>query len=186
MRNLLNNPWVVGALCVLALITVYVRVFDSKSPSPLAVEVAQVPAPAPTPAPVPPTPVAASPVNQVASLDTVPSQPITVGWPKEISGDPFQPAATDSLLQGEFFQEVGNQEGGTVRSVTPSAINLHAVFVDGSTRLAMINRELVREGEQIHGYVVDRIQRDGVRLLGKNEPRWLEFGGVQKETPEAS
>ena len=38
MKELLNNPWVVGALCIGAVITVYFRLFDSKSSTSLTRE----------------------------------------------------------------------------------------------------------------------------------------------------
>jgi hypothetical protein len=191
MKQLLNNPWVVGALCVVALITVYVRLFDSK-PTPELPEpenVAQV-SPTPSVPPASPTPISVEPAMAVSSQDSPPTRSIAVGWPEEHRRDPFQPFRTLGLLGNQDpEQDIGantNIRNNEVARATPGVISLHAVFVDGPNRVAMINRELVKEGEQIHGYVVDRIQRDGVRLVGKDKPRWLEFGVVPKEPPSAS
>lgn len=172
MKNLLNNPWVVGALCVVALITVYFRLFDTKSKPEPAIPVAQV-------API--SPAVAEPLASLSTEETTHSTMtpgtslLDVGWPEQFGRDPFQPMRLVGLLKDQVSER--DNRNGDEREVqeTPEGLRLHAIFFDGPTRMAMINRELVKEGESINAYVVDSIQHHGVWLTGGEEPRWLEF-----------
>lgn len=174
MKKFLNNPWVVGALCIVALITVYFRLFDKKSKPEPPITVAQV---------VPISPVVAESVPGVAlsTEETAPppaalgALPVDVGWPEKFGRDPFQPMRLVGLLKGQEFERDDREENEEGRRPTQRSLRLHAIFFEGSTRMAMINRELVKEGQPINEYVVDRIQQNGVWLTGGEEPRWLEF-----------
>ena len=178
MKNLLNNPWVVGALCVIALITVYFRLFSSNSrpPLPEPEKVADLPSSA-VQSPAAPVPFSVGNANTPSPTETPAAQPITVGWAETLARDPFQAIRQLKSLGGQDVEEGKNvpREEGKERQSPPSEIRLHAVFLDGPNRVAMINRELVKEGERINGYIVRRIQRDGVQLVGQEETRWLDF-----------
>ena len=179
MKNLLNNPWVVGGLCILALITVYFRLFDSKKrpdPPPVVVAQAQAQATAVAPLPIPVTqnPASASPPSSISLED------FDFSWPEKFRHDPFQPHRTGST----FSPGLPNDFNDSVEGAPPFAqvpLLLHAVFLEGPNRVAMINRDLVKEGEQIDGYVVDQIQRDRVRLKGEDETRWLDFNALSNQ-----
>jgi len=185
MKKWLNNPWVVGTLCVLALITVYFRLFDSKTrvESPVNTVQAQATLTVPDVLPSP------------SSLQTAEAAPlpdhsqdlfIDVGWPKELGRDPFQPIRTIKLLGGQDSERDDEEETETGRQATGDVMRLHAVFLDGPTRIAMINRQLVKEGEYVGGYVVEHIQREHVRLTNEEDVRVLEFSVSAKEQPSAS
>ena len=184
MRNLLNNPWVVGALCMVALIAVYVRLFDSKpDPEPPVKTVQAQPILSPSP---PPPQAPLLPTEAASSADLPQDLPIEVGWPKELKRDPFQPLRTARLMgEQEWEQDLAqnHDEGG---SAEEQAMRLHAVFLDGPTRIAMINRQLVKEGDRVDGYVVERIQRERVRLKSEEDVRVLEFGVSAKAPPSSS
>ena len=185
MKKLLNNPWVVGTLCVLALITVYFRLFDSKTKVESPVNTVQAQA----------TPDVPAVLSSPSSLQTAEAAPlpdpsqdslIEVGWSKVLGRDPFQPIRTIKLLGDQELEWDEEEDNDTDRPATERVMNLHAVFLDGPTRIAMINRQLVKEGEQFEGYVVDQIQRERVRLKSEEDIRVLEFTSSLKEQPSAS
>lgn len=184
MKNLLNNPWVVGGLCVLAIITVYFRLFDSKTRPEPAIAVAQTPIVsnvAPEPSPVP-----SSQVNiakAVDSSDLSPAPIIDVGWPEKFVRDPFQSVSAIRFRRGQDREGDDQTEQEEELDDPESDLRLHAVFLEGPTKLAMINRRLVKEGEQVHGYVVARIEREQVRLKGKEDLHVLEFSGSPTTQP---
>lgn len=176
MRNLLNNPKVVGALCVIALITVYFRLFDSKPKiePPAETDEAHVVAEKETASNSSP-----SPQPAMASPSDLPqASPITVGWSESLDRDPFHVvrdsrSSEDSEDDTEYGFEKGERKLAAAR-----ALRLQAVFLDGSNRMAMINRQLVKEGERIEGYVVRHIQREAVRLQGQEDEKVLVFGSA--------
>ena len=187
MKNLLNNPWVVGTLCILALITVYFRLFDSKTKREPPVNTVQAQATPNVPA-VPSSPSSLQTAEAAPLPDPLPAPPsiMDVGWPKELGRDPFQPIRTIKLLGDQELGRDDEEENETGRRATKGVMRLHAVFLDGPTRIAMINRQLVKEGEQFEGYVVDQIQRERVRLKSEEDIRVLEFTSSLKEQPSAS
>ena len=172
MKNLLNNPWVVGALCVVALVTVYFRLFDHQSSPEPPSTVAQV---API-APVVAAPIASLPTEETAHSSATPGASLLdVGWPEKFGRDPFQPMRLVGLLKGQELEREGSDENEAESPTVQRTLRLHAIFFDGPTRMAMINRELVKEGQPINEYVVDRIQWNGVWLTGGEAPQWLGF-----------
>ena len=185
MKNLLNNPWVVGTLCVLALVTVYFRLFDSKTKVESPVNTVQAQA----------TPDVPAVLSSPSSLQTAEAAPlpdllqdslIEVGWPKVLGRDPFQPIRTIKLLEDQELERDEEEDNDTERRATKDVMRLHAVFLDGPTRIAMINRQLVKEGEWVNGYFVDQIQQDSVRLKSEEDIRVLEFISSLKEQPSSS
>ncbi len=185
MKNLLNNPWVVGTLCILALITVYFRLFDSKTKREPPVNTVQAQATPNVPA-VPSSPSSLQTAEAAPLPDHSQTPLIEVGWPRELGRDPFQPIRTTKLLGDQELGRDDEEENETGRRATKGVMRLHAVFLDGPTRIAMINRQLVKEGEQFEGYVVDKIQRARVRLKSEEDIRVLEFTSSLKEQPSAS
>lgn len=185
MKNFLNNPWVVGALCIVALITVYFRLFDKTSQPEPPIPVAQV-------APIAPVVAESVPVVALSTEETAPlpaapgALPLDVGWPEKFWRDPFQPMRLVELLKGQELERDDHEENEVERRPTQRGLRLYAIFFEGSTRMAMINRELVKEGQPINEYVVDRIQQNGVWLTGGEEPRWLEFNVPSVQPRSAS
>jgi len=180
MKNLLNNPWVVGALCIAAAITVYLRLFDSKSSSPAPPPPVAPPVVAAAPVEPPPVP----PTAGVAPIDTAPTQlPIVGTWIDRIVRDPFRLHGEDERdsstapLQGipqPGFSEDANQPG--VR--TAQTLRLQAIYLNGSNRIAVINSTFVKVGDAIGEFRVSQIDSDGVWLQSPTDKHWVPFGQV--------
>ena len=185
MKDLLNNPWVVGALCIAAVITVYLRLFDTKSsPSVPAHPVEQPVAVAP---PAPPPPVATV-VTVPPGEQSLSQVPIVGKWIEKITRDPFQRIGEDGreisagirpgLSPGNLEME-GNQQ--LLRPDQP--LRLQAIFVNGSKRIAVINSMFVKVGDEVGGFRVSQIKADGVWLQGGTEKHWVEFGQGRNREP---
>lgn len=160
MRHLLNNPWVVGMLCCLALGSVYWRMSDSPSyelldTPPLASAQGQESI---TPPPIPVSVNSASPTNQgIATL----VRPISGEWISPLRRDPFQPMEpmkiTDFDRQSSFNKKVSSE-----RPNSHLNFRLQALSLQGNQRLAVINHIVLGEGEEIEGYRLIKIHSDGV------------------------
>lgn len=178
MKALLNNPWVVGALCIAALITVYLRLFDTKSrtsvPPPVAQPVAAV-------GPVEPQP-AVTPVT-VQSVDSSgDAGPIVGKWIDKVTRDPFQRMQDDNRRFSAEITPGDSSEGASPPSLSPDQpLRLHAIFVNGSNRIAVINSTFLKVGDRVAGFRVSQIKSDGVWLQGATDKQWLEFGQAQKQ-----
>lgn len=159
---MLNNPWVVGFLCVMALITLSVWWLGStdhpESPVPQVADQAV------------PVSTSESFLPSAAFTPTIrkPSKP--VDWSNVTARDPFQPPRTVSEMT---TNRTDGEESGT--KAADHGFHLQAVLRRGSTRVAVIDRQLVKEGETIAGYVVASIQEEGVLLQGPHNRRWLRF-----------
>lgn len=156
MRTVLNNPWVVGGLCVLAVLIVSDRWLDStaESPAPRAVPKS--------------TPVSLSPASATPAIER---EPKAFEWPSVPARDPFQPP---SAVSGMTTDRAEREKLGAKNGDRGSFL-LQAILTQGSTRVAMIDRQFVEEGETIAGYRVARIQEKGVLLQGPHDRRWLRF-----------
>lgn len=184
MRNLLNNPKVVGALCVLAIIMVYFRLFDSKP----KYEPPEAPIQAQT-QPSEPEPSPSVPEVQTAEAAPIPeqaAQPIAVGWPEKLARDPFLRHGQDSQTEPLDLEDDEIKVEDEDQDATHRALRLHAVFLDGPNKVAMINRQLVKEGEQIEGYVVQHIQQERVQLKNDEDTLVLEFGASTQDQPSST
>lgn len=72
----------------------------------------------------------------------------------------------------------------TADSVTNNVLELSAISIQPLKSLAVVNQQIVAVGELVQGYVVDRIDRDGVVLRDKNgEEKKLE---IQFNIPASS
>lgn len=185
MKQALNNPWVVGTLCVMALVMVYFRLFDSKPKYEPPVQTVQA-EPSSSVTTVS-SPALGLPIAEAASVPEVAKAlPIDVGWSEELGRDPFQPLRALGLLGDQELER--NEEGSRdepSRS-TRRAMRLHAVFLNGPTKVAMIDRQLVKEGEQVGRFVVEKIQRGQVHLKGEEETRILEFSASPRNRRSSS
>ena len=156
---MLNNPWVVGFLCVMVLITLSVQWLGSTDHPEF---------------PVPPLSAQAVSVStseslppSVAFTPTIQKQPKPFDWSSVPARDPFQPPRAVSGMTQDRAD--GEEPGDRVD------FHLQAILRQGSTRVAMIDRRLVKEGETIAGYLVASIQEEGVLLQGTHDRRWLRF-----------
>lgn len=156
---MLNNPWVMGFLCVMALLTLSVQWLGSTDHPE---------------SPVPPLAAQAVPVSPSESLPpavaftpTIQKQLEPFDWSSVPARDPFQPPrAVSGMTQDRADGEEPEDRAD---------FHLQAVLKQGSTRVAMIDRRLVKEGETIAGYLVASIQEEGVLLQGTHGRRWLRF-----------
>ena len=156
---MLNNPWVMGFLCVMALLTLSVQWLGSTDHPE---------------SPVPPLAAQAVPVSPSESLPpavaftpTIQKQLEPFDWSSVPARDPFQPPRA---VSGVIQDRADGEEPGD-----RADFHLQAVLKQGSTRVAMIDRRLVKEGETIAGYLVASIQEEGVLLQGTHGRRWLRF-----------
>ncbi len=190
MRKALNNPIVVGILCVVALACVYWRM--SAPPTYLTEVDAGVveedpiinaePDPPPhvssRPPPLSPAPVILANASNPSVLS---SKAIIAQWKEVFSRDPFQfvagaiPDRTDTDSPGE---------SGIPDTSLPSrkAIQLQAVSVEGSRRFAVINHQVVAEGEKFDGFKVVRIHANGVVFSDRLGKHQLGFSSDQTES----
>lgn len=156
---MLNNPWVMGFLCVMVLLTLSVQWLGSTDHPE---------------SPVPPLAAQAVPVSPSESLPpavaftpAIQKQLEPFDWSSVPARDPFQPPrAVSGMTQDRADGEEPEDRAD---------FHLQAVLKQGSTRVAMIDRRLVKEGETIAGYLVASIQEEGVLLQGPHDRRWLRF-----------
>ena len=189
MRKALNNPLVVGILCVVALACVYWRM--SAPPTYLTEVDAGVveedpiinaePDPPPHVSSRPPqlSPAPAIPAN-ASNPSALSSKAILAQWKEVFSRDPFTFVAG---AMGNGADTDGPGESRTPATSLPSrkAIQLQAVSVDGPRRFAVINHQVVAEGEKFDGFQVVRIHADGVVFTDQLGEHQVGFGNQPEE-----
>ena len=178
MRQAFNNPWVVLALSVFAVIILYLN----------AEEVSMNPSPTSKANPVPS---AQSPKVQKLEVSDSPIALIGLTWPETVTRDPFAPvAATRSKGQGEVGESTNRgSESGTLtdRVVGPlPSLQLSAITLEPNPKLAVINRTIVEEGELIEGLQVSKIEADGVWLNGPSGSHHVGFEANKGKHPSNS
>ena len=183
MKNVLNNPWVVGGLCVAALVIVFVRVvFPLWGNS-----VQAIPASSQT----------ASNMEQViamleATTETKKEKRAAeqagthltqelVGWVDYFPRDPFRPPPAKPTKKKILTQVSKFNPSPKPLS---SRLQLQAVSMEGSQRIAMINREVVLEGDRVEEFFVLQIQADGVWVKGPRGKELLGFEAIENDADE--
>ncbi len=170
--KLLNNPWVVGSLCVIAVGVAGYQVLKSRSRASQS--------PAPTVA-VPPT-VAPRPSTltpQLSTTSTPAAGPVTfidrvfvqshfAQWLQAPRRDPF------------LWATAG--ERGASASSPISQWKLNSIWNQTGCRLAVINNRVYAEGDMVEGYRLETIERDGVWLRGPTGREGLGFGKPKPPT----
>ena len=181
MRKALNDPKVVGILCVLAVIAVYFNVMGPSlgqpdpagaPPSPSA----SAAGPAVAPPPQAAVPAGSPPPESGAGQKPAKADISEMGWPERMGRDPFAPPPGTPARM--------TRRQGMVAQLTSIPLQLDAVAADVGGRLAVINQRIVEEGEQIAGYRVVRIHPDEVTVEGPRGRERLEFVEGKKEGPE--
>lgn len=185
MRKLMNNPLFVGGLSVVALLFVFVQVvlplwgqsadagpeFEPAAPSSLIPELTQT--------------------EQVQTVMTSEGEQAgtrlikeMVGWGETYPRDPFQVASWTGSQEDRRTQQ--SREPSLPKPDTDlDDLQLQAVSMEGETRVAVINREIVREGDHVEAFSVLRIQADGVWMQGPRGEERLEFQGRHHETEDS-
>jgi hypothetical protein len=162
-RRALKSPIVMVGLCILAGIVVYHNVIESAMDSTLSVSVASTRAPA-APASIPVAP-------SLMAHDEVATQ-----WIDKPPRDPFAPVSSTK------WSNPSSQQSTLSASVTPrpqapspNRLMLKAVAIEAQQRSAVINRQVVHEGEMIEGYQVVSIQLKGVLVQRHGKKEFLTF-----------
>lgn len=107
-------------------------------------------------------------------------------WPRTLARDPFAPMTHHTQIRNA--DDATGREGGPERGVlshrtgSPAPpLQLTAVTLKPEPKLAMINRRLVVEGDDVEGLEVTHIASDGVWLDGPLGSHHLVFDS-QEET----
>ena len=166
MKQALNNPWIVGCLCLAALGLVFNNLVQPISTDSVSSEITSVPEPSEVIT-------ASTPVKSASSeLETE-----NVDWVKKPLRDPFR-LQTSSPPNSVRQRPPELLEHDSPPSPLP--FTLKAVAVEDQRRIAVIDRTVVSEGEEIQGYRVVSIQHNGVWLQGPRGRERLEFSESKK------
>lgn len=166
MKQALNNPWVVGCLCLAALGIVFNNLVQPMSTDSVSSAITSVPEPSEVIT-------ASTPVKRASSeLETE-----NVDWVKKPLRDPFRlqtssPPKPVRQRPPELLEQYSTP--------SPLPFTLKAVAVEDQRRIAVIDRTVVAEGEKIKGYRVVSIQQNGVWLQGPRGRERLEFSETKK------
>jgi hypothetical protein len=192
MRQALNNPIVVGILCLVAVVVVYWRV---SAPSAYSTEVEAeemvadpiinaVPAPPPPVTPPPPTPAPVL-VENTSSPPPFSSKEIIAQWEAEFSRDPFKRVA--SAIVGPRETSPTGETNRSADSLSPRKVfQLQAISIEGRRRFAVINHQVVTEGETLEGSRLVKIHADGVVFSDEQGEHQVEFGSQPKPKEKSS
>ena len=162
-RRALKSPLVMVGLCLLAGIAVYHNVIESTMDSSLPISVASTLAPT-----------ASAPTTSTASL--MGHDELGIVWIDNPKRDPFAP------LSGDKGVNLSSQQPSASATLplkshesSPGSLTLKAIAIEAKNRSAVINRQVVHEGEMVEGYQVVSIQLKGVLLTRHGKKRFLTF-----------
>ncbi len=153
-----------GGLCIIAGLAVYYNVMESTVDSTLPVSVASAP----------PPPVAA----QAFSASSIPQvhDDVATRWIENPKRDPFAPLSV-AKWSNPSSRQSSNSAAPTHRphAQSPNILTLKAIAIEAQHRSAVINRQVVYEGEIIEGYQVVSIELQGVWLQRHGKKHLLAF-----------
>ncbi|MGC8829382.1 MAG: hypothetical protein ACP5TE_06350 [Verrucomicrobiia bacterium] len=167
MRKILDNPYFVGVLVILALIVAFRKPlfswFEGMKSVP-AVNYISTNVTALTEKVKP---------QSVAQIqpEILPDSKIetqSIQWILTPTRNPFRSVIKKGLSKTNVVEEVSPQPG--------QQFNLSAVVIEKNKKFAVINGKVLSEGDSISGYRVIKIERDSVELEGFNAKRTLTFG----------
>jgi hypothetical protein len=93
-------------------------------------------------------------------------------------GERAEPVATPDIRVAAFLPHV------PPRPPAPApALILHSVMVGSDVHLATINGQVVKRGDRMAGYVVQRITAEGVALAKGGKSRWLPMRPLHELPP---
>ena len=170
-RRALKNPIVMAGLCVLAGIAIYFNGIEPTRESSW------------------PNSVAATPVSVTPTSATLRSAPlahddVATRWTQHPTRDPFAPmhVINQSTPKTKLSKASETKSSETTASPPPRQhpqsihnLLLKAVAIEAEQRSAVINRQVVYEGEMIEGYQVVSIQLKGVWLKRHGRKEFLTF-----------
>ena len=174
MRVILNNPLVVGGLCLIAGVILYLNGTGS-SLEPMTGKVAT------------PIKTAMLPAKHIGGREKIGTIEIDkLGWTDSVVRDPFGPMLTQdearvikNFAQGRGQSITARKRSGAVARRLRS-LKLNAISVEPHSRMAVINRSIVKENDRIKGFRVQRIEPDNVMLKGSSGTYRLTFNRKQE------
>jgi len=158
-RRALKNPIVMVSLCLLAGIAMYDNIIKPALESSLPESVASLLSPT-APTPIPST-------SSLVEHDEIATQ-----WIDHPARDPFGPITVGKKSNSSSKQSMGSamRHESSVKKLI-----LKAIAIETQQRSAVINRQVVYEGEMIEGYQVVSIQLKGVWLKRHGKKELLTF-----------
>jgi hypothetical protein len=167
-RRALKNPLVMGGLCILAGLALYLNVIESTMNSTLSDSANSAPLPL---APA-----------QVFSASSIPQvhDDVATRWIENPKRDPFAPMSNRTWARPTSNQaETTSPNMDEKRSWPLKPLELKAIAMEAQQRSAVINRSVVHEGEMIEGYRVVSIELQGVWLQRHGKKHLLAFANAQ-------
>lgn len=164
IRRALNNPIIIVGLCIAAGMAVYYNIIESTMNTTLPVSVASIP-----------SPLALTPTT--SAFSQVGHEEIATQWIAHPTRDPFAPvSASKGSNQSPSQSSISIALPQRPDNTSPSKLTLKAVAIEKEHRSAVINRQVVYEGEIIDGYQIVSIQLKGVWLRRHGTKQFLTFG----------
>ena len=167
MKHALNNPWIVGCLCLAALGLVLNNLVEPLSTGSVSSDIISEPEPSEAVT-------NSSPLTGASPGPEPQAEPEAekVAWVNNPLRDPFR-------LQTSYRPTPVRKKPPELleqfSTPAPLPFILKAVAVEDQRRIAVINRTVVAEGENIKGYRVVSIQENGVWLQGPGGRERLDF-----------
>lgn len=162
MRKALQNPTVVAIMAILAVIVIIVQI--SKSVTRWPWQARPIPT---TGASTPAKPKGPPPPPQEPVVDTS-----KILWGAVLDRNPFQPAKTLVAAAG-------------IDPASPNAPDpkpkLSAVWIQDGGRWAIVNKHVVREGDNVQEWTVKSIRPDRIVVNGPRGELTVQFPGLTQE-----
>ncbi len=175
MKKLLDNPYIVGALVLLALLVAFRKPMNnwiqrSKSNPSVSTLITNTNES---------LGIVKNQSSQQAQSEILPEAKIEVKdiqWILKPYRNPFKnPFKKDSKEADENVKV----EENTIVIPTKQTFKLTAILIEQEKKVVMINGKILSEGETISGYKITSINRDYVLLEGYGEKRKLTFGEME-------
>lgn len=162
-RRALKSPIVMLGLCLLAGWAVYRNVIESPMDSTLPVFIA-------------PTPDSTTEASTILTPSLIKHDVVATQWIHHPDRDPFAPMAVDKWSPPfSDHTAASTSQSPMPRGESSISLILKAVAIEAQHRSAVINRQVVYEGEMIEGYQVIAIQLKGVWLQRHGTKQFLTF-----------
>ena len=162
-RRALKSPMVMAGLCIMAGLVVYDNTMESTMDSSLPVSIASLS-----------TPPASVPITSTPSL--MGHDDMAIQWIENPNRDPFAPVTTARWSKPYSKQSSTPSTGIQVKRHEPlKQLELKAIALEAQQRSAVINRNVVYEGEMIEDFLVVSIELQGVWLQRHGKKHFLVF-----------
>ncbi len=162
-RRALKNPLVMVGLCIVAGMAMYHNVIESTMNTTLPVSIASL----------------ASEETLTPTIST-PSrsghEEVATQWIENPTRDPFAPISISNWSKRTLASSTASAfRKDEPHATSPTGLTLKAIAIEAQHRSAVINRQVVREGEIIEGHQIVSIQLKGVWLKRHGRKQFLTF-----------